>query len=137
MERVVGERKGDVENAKSIIGVHTAMNLVIGAGEDRNVQVVAGKYLVGLVNVAFPLSKVLGLREMVVKFPDVYLWNPAIRVNYCQHHFFRRDSCLVEKLILKMLGTPGDVTGLSSLFVLPELVTSVANSEKPVFKLVY
>lgn len=80
---VVGKRESYVEDTKGVIVVHSSVNLVIGSGNNWDIQMVTGKDLIGLVDISFSLFQMVGLEEMVLDFSDVYLRDPRVRIDNC------------------------------------------------------
>ena len=88
---------------------------------------VSGEDLVGLVDVAFPFGEMFGFGEVIVDLADVDFGDPAVCVDDSQDYFFGFDSVFVEKLLLKVLCAPRNVAGFAFLFVVSDLVSSVAS----------
>jgi hypothetical protein len=92
VEGIVRKGVGDVEDGEGVIAVHAAVNLIVGPGEDGDIEVVAGEDLVGLVDVFLSFGEVLGLGEVVVDLANVYFGNPGVGVDDRQQDLVGVDS---------------------------------------------
>lgn len=129
-ERVVGQGKSAVEDGKHVGVMQTGVKLIEGARNDGNVQVIPGENLIGRINEGVPSLVVFLVCQVILYFLEVNGRNPSISIDDGEKHVISIDSQWLEKNLLKMLGAPRNVSRLSLLLKLPEMMLRVAHQSK-------
>jgi hypothetical protein len=130
---VIGEGESCVEEAEKVAVMHAGVELVVGACEDWDIQVVAGEDLVWLINKLLSARIVFRVQHVTFKFVNINCGDPAVGVDNCDPHLCWINTFRLELAFLKVLHTPGDVTGFALLLELPDVMVAVAH--RPEFRI--
>lgn len=80
-EGVVGEGEASVKSGYHVAKMHAGVQLVIGSCENGNIEVIAGKYLVGAIDEFVAASIVLLKSHVILHFLVVDGWNPRVSID--------------------------------------------------------